>query len=63
MRGQSVHLSMTNGYRDTNDGESIVSLKSYMLSPFVEAQHVELLVQNVLDAKKAVDNEYTSPIS
>ena len=66
MRGQSVHLSMTNCYRDTNDGESIVSLKSYMLSPFVEAQHVELLVQNVLDAKKVVDNEkgeYTYPIS
>jgi hypothetical protein len=54
MRGEGVHLSMTNCYRHSDYGEPILALKSYMLSPFIDEQHVELLVQNVLEAREAI---------
>lgn len=54
MQGKGVHISMTNCYRHTDYGEPIVALKSYMLSPFIDEQHVELLVKNVLDAREAI---------
>ena len=53
MRGEGVHVSMTNCYRHTDYGEPILALKSYMLSPFIDEEHVELLVQNVLEARDA----------
>ena len=54
MRGEGVHLSMTNCYRHSDYGEPILALKSYMLSPFIDEQHVELLVQNVLEAREEI---------
>jgi glutamate/tyrosine decarboxylase-like PLP-dependent enzyme len=53
-KGEGVHLSMTDNYRETDYGEPIVALKSYMLSPFIDEADVEFLVQNVLDAREAV---------
>ena len=53
-RGEGVYLSITDCYRETDYGEPIVALKSYMLSPFIEEKHVELLVQSVLEAREAV---------
>ena len=55
MQGRAVHISMTSSYRKTDYGEPLVGLKSFVLSPFIDSQHVELVVQNVLDAKKVVD--------
>ena len=54
MLGAGVHISMTNCYRETDYGEPVVGLKSFMLSPFIDEQHVEYLVQNVLDAREAI---------
>ena len=54
MRGQGVHLSMTDCYRESEYGEPIVGLKSYILSPFIDEGHIESLVQNVLDAREAL---------
>ena len=54
MRGAGVHISMTNCYRETDYGEPVVGLKSFMLSPFIDEQHVEYLVRNVLDAREAI---------
>ena len=62
MKGKGVHVSMTDCYRHTNYGEPIVALKSYMLSPFIDEQHVELLVKNVLEAREKVDS-HGHPIS
>jgi hypothetical protein len=47
----------------TDYGEPIVALKSYMLSPFIDEQHVERLVENVLDARQAVraNEEHAEP--
>lgn len=60
MRGKGVHISMTDCYRHSDYGEPIVALKSYMLSPFIDEQHVELLVRNVLEARAAVGQSPSS---
>ena len=54
MAGEGVHISMTDCYRETDYGEPIVALKSYILSPFVDERHVEYLVENILSAREAV---------
>jgi glutamate/tyrosine decarboxylase-like PLP-dependent enzyme len=53
-QGHGVHLSMTDGYRYSDYGEPIVALKSYVLSPFVDEEHVEHLVESVLAAREAI---------
>jgi glutamate/tyrosine decarboxylase-like PLP-dependent enzyme len=55
MRGEGVHISMTDCYRHTDYGEPIVALKSYILSPFIDEQSVERLVANVLEARQAME--------
>ena len=57
MRGAGVHLSMTDCYRETDYGEPIVGLKSFILSPFVDEEHVRGLVQDVLDARRSMGSE------
>jgi glutamate/tyrosine decarboxylase-like PLP-dependent enzyme len=57
MAGQGVLLSMTDCYRHSDYGEPMVALKSYILSPFVDEDHVRLLVENVLEARERVQKE------
>ncbi len=54
MRGEGVHISMTDCYRETDYGEPIVGLKSFILSPFIDEQDVEQLVRDILDARHAI---------
>ena len=54
MRGEGVHISMTDCYRETDYGEPMVGLKSFMLSPFIEQRHVQSLVDDVLAARRAI---------
>jgi L-2,4-diaminobutyrate decarboxylase len=54
MTGKGVLLSMTDCYRHTDYGEPIVALKSYILSPFVDEEHVRLIVDSVLEAREKV---------
>ena len=54
MRGEGVHISMTDCYRHTDYGEPMVGLKSFMLSPFIDEQHVEHLVGDLLEARQAI---------
>jgi len=54
MTGKGVLLSMTDCYRESDYGEPIVALKSYILSPFVDEEHVRLIVDNVLEAREKV---------
>ena len=54
MRGEGVHISMTDCYRETDYGEPIVGLKSFTLSPFIEERHVQSLVDDVLAARRAI---------
>jgi glutamate/tyrosine decarboxylase-like PLP-dependent enzyme len=57
MAGRGVLLSLTDCYRLTAYGEPIVGLKSFILSPFVDEEHVELVVQKVLEAREKVGAE------
>ena len=54
MRGEGVHVSMTDCYRETDYGEPMVGLKSFILSPFIDEQDVEQLVRDILDARQAI---------
>jgi glutamate/tyrosine decarboxylase-like PLP-dependent enzyme len=54
MAGRGVLLSLTECYRRTAYGEPVVGLKSYILSPFVDEEHVEAVVQKVLEARERV---------
>ena len=54
MRGEGVHISMTDNYRQTDYGEPTVGLKSFILSPFIDEQDVEQLVRDILDAREAI---------
>ena len=54
MRGEGVHISMTDCYRRTDYGEPMVGLKSFILSPFIDTQDVERLVRDILDARQAI---------
>jgi len=54
MTGKGVLLSMTDCYRHSEYGEPIVALKSYILSPFVDEEHVRLIVDTVLEARERI---------
>ncbi len=54
MDGKGVLLSMTDCYRHTDYDEPMVALKSYILSPFVDEEHVRLIVDSVLEAREHV---------
>ena len=54
MRGEGVHISMTDCYRETEYGEPMVGLKSFVLSPFIDEHDVEQLVRDILDARQAI---------
>ena len=53
-------ISMTECYRMTGCHEPIVALKVYVLSPFVDEADVELLVAEVLEARRHVPAETLS---
>jgi L-2,4-diaminobutyrate decarboxylase len=54
MAGRGVMLSQTDCYRQTSYGEPIVGLKSFILSPFVDEEHVQAVVDKVLEARERV---------
>jgi glutamate/tyrosine decarboxylase-like PLP-dependent enzyme len=54
MEGRGVVLSLTDCYRHTAYGEPIVGLKSFILSPFVDEENVEAIVNKVLEAREKV---------
>jgi L-2,4-diaminobutyrate decarboxylase len=54
LEGRGVMLSLTDCYRHTSYGEPIVGLKSFILSPFVDEEHVQAVVTKVLEARERV---------
>lgn len=51
MSGRGAVLSLTDCYRQTDYGEPVVALKSFILSPFVDEEHIETVVQKILEAR------------
>ena len=57
LAGRGVTLSLTECYRQTSYGEPVVALKSFILSPFVDEEHVESVVKKVLEAQARIKVE------
>lgn len=54
LQGQGVVISLTDCYRETDYGEPVVALKSYIMSPFSEEQYVEYVLESIWKARGAV---------
>ncbi len=54
MAGRGAVLSITDCYRQTDYGEPVVALKSFILSPFVDEDNVHTVVRKVLEARELV---------
>ena len=54
LQGQGVVISMTDCYRETAYGEPIVALKSYILSPCSDDQHVDAVLQSIWKARRVL---------
>jgi glutamate/tyrosine decarboxylase-like PLP-dependent enzyme len=52
LAGNGVVLSLTSCYRETDYGEPIVALKSYVLSPFADEMRMQSIVEHVLAARE-----------
>lgn len=54
MEGRGVVISITDCYRYTTYGEPVLGLKSYILSPFVDEENIEAVIEKVLEARQKV---------
>lgn len=59
LKGQGVVLSLTDCYRETDYGEPIVALKSYILSPFADEQYVDAVLESLWKARATIAAERT----
>ncbi len=59
LRGDGVVISMTDRFRDTDYGEPVAALKSYIMSPFSDAQYVQAVVDSVERARRQIPPELT----
>lgn len=55
LAGRGVALGFTDRARVSDDGEPIVALKSYVLSPFADASQQQAIIEHVLEACAAVE--------
>ncbi|MCC7085776.1 MAG: hypothetical protein IT427_12305 [Pirellulales bacterium] len=54
LRGQGVAISLTECYRQSDFGEPIAAMKSYVLSPFSDESRMDSMIQHVLKARDRV---------
>ena len=57
LQGKGVVISLTDCYRETDYGEPIVALKSYIMSPFAEDQYVDSVLDSIWKARKIIAGE------
>jgi len=53
LAGRGVALGFTDMYTTSRDGEPINALKSYVLSPFVDEEQMQAVIEHVLAAREA----------
>jgi glutamate/tyrosine decarboxylase-like PLP-dependent enzyme len=51
LQGNGVVISMTDCYRETDYGEPIAALKSYILSPFSDEQYIDAVLESLWKAR------------
>ena len=54
--GRGVVISLTDCYRMTDYGEPINALKSYILSPFSDTQHVNSVLESIWQARRKLND-------
>jgi L-2,4-diaminobutyrate decarboxylase len=54
LRGQGVAISLTECYRQSDSGEPIAAMKSYVLSPFSDKSQMDSIIHHVLKARESV---------
>jgi hypothetical protein len=54
LEGEGVVISLTDCYRESDYGEPIVALKSYITSPFSDARYVDFVLESLWKAREAV---------
>lgn len=57
LQGHGVVISLTDCYRLTDYGEPINALKSYILSPFSEDQHVNAVLESIWKARRELASQ------
>jgi glutamate/tyrosine decarboxylase-like PLP-dependent enzyme len=57
LEGKGVVISMTDCYRESDYGEPIVALKSYIMSPFSEEVYVEAVLDSIWKARQRIAEE------
>ena len=57
LQGKGVVFSLTDCYRETDYGEPIVALKSYIMSPFSEEQYVDYVLESIWEARARIPKE------
>lgn len=60
LQGRGVVISLTDCYRETDYGEPVVALKSYIMSPFSEEQYVEYVLDSLWKAREVVAEQARS---
>ena len=55
-------ISLTDCYRQSDYGEPIVALKSYVLSPFSDEHRMRSIVEQVLAARDCIDAQRQSAV-
>jgi hypothetical protein len=61
LQGRGVVISLTDCYRETDYGEPIAALKSYIMSPFSEEQYVGAVLDSIWKARDIVAGEQQQP--
>lgn len=54
LQGRGVVISLTECYRETDYGEPIVALKSYIMSPFSDEKYVDAVLDSISRAREIV---------
>lgn len=57
LAGRGVALSLTDCYRQSDQGVPIVAIKSYVLSPFADEAQMQSIIEHVLAARDALEAE------
>jgi hypothetical protein len=61
LQGRGVVISMTDRYRESDYGEPIAALRSYILSPFSDDEHVDAVLESIWQARREVAAEPAEP--
>lgn len=61
LQGNGVVISLTDCYRESDSGEPIVALKSYILSPFAEERYVSAVLESIWQARAKIAAARTPP--